>query len=111
MAATADKFATELRRVRYAAPAPPVVTNVEATPNADASRVADLLRRQVEAPVRFTEMISKLRGLGVKRVLEIGPGRVLTGLVARIDRALERANLASLGDLSGAAAFAIGTGG
>jgi [acyl-carrier-protein] S-malonyltransferase len=111
MATTAEKFATELRRARYAAPAPPVVTNVEATPNSEASRVADLLRRQVEAPVRFTEMISKLRDLGVKRVLEIGPGRVLTGLVARIDRALERKNLASLGDLSEAAAFAIGTGG
>lgn len=107
MAPAAGKLALELARVRFAAPSMPVVTNVEATPNADAGRTADLLERQVTAPVRFVEMIEQLVALGVTRVLEVGTGRVLYGLVPRIARALERSSLASLRDLDEAARFAL----
>jgi [acyl-carrier-protein] S-malonyltransferase len=108
MASAGEKLAAELSRARYADPAPPVVTNVEAAPNGDGSRIAQLLRCQVDQPVRFTEMIRKLAALGVRRVLEIGPGRVLTGLVARIDGSLERESLAQVDRLSHAVAFATG---
>jgi [acyl-carrier-protein] S-malonyltransferase len=111
MAPAADKLAAELAAVRFAEPAVPVVTNVEAEPNADPARLPELLRRQVTAPVRFSESVVRLARLGVTRVLEIGPGRVLTGLVARIERGLARANLSSLADLEGAGAFARGPGG
>jgi [acyl-carrier-protein] S-malonyltransferase len=105
MAPAADKLGPELASVAPRAPEPPVVGNVEAEPNADPERIPDLLRRQLTSPVRFVEMVGRLRSLGVTRVLEVGPGRVLSGLVARIDRDLARANLAGLDDLSRAAEF------
>ena len=73
--------------------------------------VAALLTAQVTAPVRFTEMIRRMHALGVERVLEIGPGRVLTGLVARIERGLARASLGGVEDLEAAAHFARGEAG
>jgi [acyl-carrier-protein] S-malonyltransferase len=106
MAPAAEKLAPELSRVRFQDPHPPVVTNVEARANADGARVPELLRAQVTAPVRFTEMIREMARLGVTRVLEVGPGRVLTGLVRRIDPALERGNLSVADELAGAARFA-----
>jgi [acyl-carrier-protein] S-malonyltransferase len=105
MAPAAGKLALELARVRFRNARPPVVTNVEALPNADAGRTAELLRAQVTAPVRFVEMVERMRELGVTRLLEIGPGRVLSGLVARIDRGLARASLSGAGDLAGALRF------
>jgi [acyl-carrier-protein] S-malonyltransferase len=105
MAPAAEKLALELARVRFADARPPVVTNVEAEPNADGGRFAALLREQVTAPVRFVEMVRRMRELGVTKLLEIGPGRVLGGLVARIDRRLSRASLAVLGGLPAAERF------
>ena len=106
MAPAAEKLAAELAGVRFAAPRVPVVTNVEAAPNADPARIPDLLRRQVTAPVRFTESVRAMAALGVSKVLEVGPGRVLGGLVARIERGLERASLSGAAELDEAAAFA-----
>lgn len=106
MARAAEKLALELACVRFADAATPVVTNVEAAPNTEGTRVADLLTRQVTAPVRFVEMIEAMADSGVDRVLEIGPGRVLTGLVRRIDRGIQRGNLSVAGELKAAADFA-----
>ncbi len=91
----------ELARLDFRNARPPVITNVEAEPNTDASRMPALLRTQVTAPVRFTDMIARMKSLGVDRFLEVGPGRVLTGLIARIDRRARRANFSSLADLDG----------
>lgn len=105
MAPAAEKLALELARVQFREPGVPVVTNVEATPNTDASRVAALLEAQVTAPVRFAEMVEKLVELGVTRVLEVGTGRVLNGLVARTARRLQRACLSTFGDMADAVSF------
>ena len=109
MAPAAEKLALELARVRFSAPRAPVITNVEARPCSDSAQFPLLLERQVTAPVRFTEMVKRMREDGVERFLEIGPGRVLTGLVARIDRKAARAALSTHGGLEDAAAFASGT--
>ena len=106
MAPAAQKLSLELARVRFAEPRVPVVTNVEASRCADPQRFASLLEEQVTAPVRFTEMITRMAEEGVDRVLEIGPGRVLTGLVARIDRSLARASVSGTSGLAEAATFA-----
>lgn len=62
----------------------PVVTNVEASLNTDASRVKGLLVEQVTAPVRFTEIAQVLVEGGVDRFVEVGPGKALTGMVKRM---------------------------
>ena len=111
MAPAAAKLEQELARVRFRDAHPPVVTNVEAMPNSSAVRLPELLAAQVTAPVRFSEMVQKLAELGVDRFLEIGAGRVLTGLVARIGRRLVRANLSSQSDLADVEAFVTGEGG
>lgn len=99
MAPAAEKLAPELARLAFGEAVPAVVTNVEAEPNSDPSRVADLLTQQVTAPVRFTDMIGRMRELGVDHFLEIGPGRVLSGLIARIERRAKRANFSNLTEL------------
>jgi [acyl-carrier-protein] S-malonyltransferase len=99
MKPAAEKLAAELARVRFAAPKPPVLTNVEAEPNADPARIPALLAAQVTAPVRFVECVRKLAALGVRRVVEVGPGGVLNGLVARIERSLERERAGTLAEL------------
>lgn len=105
MAPAAAKLAVELSGVRFRDPVVPVISNVEAGPTREGAGLAALLERQVTAPVRFTEMVRCMVEQGVTHVLEVGPGRVLTGLVARIDRSLSRGNLSGAGDLGGALEF------
>jgi [acyl-carrier-protein] S-malonyltransferase len=78
----------------------PVVTNVEAAPNQDAARVRDLLVRQVSAPVRWQETIACMLGLGVDRYIEIGPGKVLAGLVKRMAKGSALQNVQDAADIS-----------
>ncbi len=108
MEPAAEQLAPLLEALDVSKPAVPVVTNVEAQPNEDPARIAPLLREQVTAPVRFTEMVQTLSGLGVTQFLEVGPGRVLSGLVARIERRSKRANFGSMEDLGGVRAFVSG---
>lgn len=61
----------------------PVISNVEATPNRDEMRVRELLVRQVSAPVRWEETMTTMLALDVNRFIEIGPGKVLSGLLKR----------------------------
>jgi [acyl-carrier-protein] S-malonyltransferase len=84
MQPAADRLATALLGVSFAPLAVPVVTNVEATKNQDAARVQELLTRQVTAPVRWEESIESIAAMGVIEAIEIGAGRVLSGLVKRI---------------------------
>jgi len=78
----------ELAAIDYAEPAFPVVTNVEAAPNRDAGRIVDLLIRQLAAPVLWVESVQAMRAMEVDTFLELGPGRALTGMLRKIDRAL-----------------------
>ena len=71
----------------------PVVSNVEAQPNQDASRIRDLLVAQVSAPVRWDESVQTMNQLGVDRFVEIGPGKVLAGLVKRIVKGVTAQNI------------------
>ena len=82
-----------LGQLTIAAPRCPVVTNVEAAPNADPARVVPLLLEQVTAPVRWIECVQRLEKEGVTRVIELGPGRVLRGLVKRISETIQCVNV------------------
>ncbi len=82
-----------LEGVHFSAPACPVITNVEAAPNSDASRIAPLLLSQVTGSVRWIECVQALEKNGVTRVVELGPGKVLSGLVKRIAKGIECLNV------------------
>jgi [acyl-carrier-protein] S-malonyltransferase len=76
-----------------------VITNVEADLNTDAGRVKSLLVRQAVSPVRWEESVKRLEALAPERVLEIGPGKVLTGLIKRISPKLNVENIEKPDDL------------
>jgi len=78
-----------LRALTWEQPTVPVVTNVEASPNREVGRIVPLLVAQVTAPVRWIEIVQELARQGVTRVVEVGPGTVLGGLVRRIEKGVE----------------------
>ena len=96
MAPAADRLAEVLRSIAISPFAPPVVSNVEGEPNSDASRVRELLVRQVCAPVLWDGSVQRMALLGVSRFIEIGPGKVLSGLVKRITKDVETVNIEDL---------------
>ena len=67
----------------------PVVTNVDAEPETSGERRRDALIRQIDSPVRWVASVERLVREGVDRAIEIGPGKVLAGLVRRIDRSIK----------------------
>jgi [acyl-carrier-protein] S-malonyltransferase len=89
MAPAAKKLASALERVPVGPLAFPVVANVDARPNRDEGRVKDLLIQQVDHPVRWEETVRAMASDGVTHILEIGPGKVLAGLVKRIAKEIE----------------------
>ena len=84
----------ELARVDFRAPRFPVVCNATAEPVTDADTARDTLVRQLTAPVRWTDGIQRIAAAGIGRFVELGPGKVLTGLLRRIDPGLEGLSVA-----------------
>jgi [acyl-carrier-protein] S-malonyltransferase len=76
-----------------------VVTNVEAAINLDCGRVKSLLVEQAVSPVRWEESVRRLEELGCTDVLEVGPGKVLSGLIKRISPNVGVENIESPQDL------------
>lgn len=95
-----------LSKITFKAPTVPVVTNVEATPNTDASKVKALLLRQVTGSVRWIESVQALEQAGVTKIVELGPGKVLSGLVKRIAKGIECVNVEDPASLEKALAAA-----
>jgi [acyl-carrier-protein] S-malonyltransferase len=83
MKPAADRLAAELERVEVHTPRIPVVRNVDAGLTTAADDVKPFLIRQVSSPVRWTECLERLAREGATAFLEVGPGRVLTGLLKR----------------------------
>jgi [acyl-carrier-protein] S-malonyltransferase len=88
MRPAAEGLRAALETIHIEAPRVPVVANVTAEPVTDPAQIKDLLVRQLDGPVRWSECVERLASLGVKTVVEIGPGKVLQGLVKRIDKSL-----------------------
>ncbi len=83
MQPAAERLAPELDEAAFADPAVPVVSNVDAAAVTDAAAARDALRRQMTSPVRWSETLEFLAAQGVDTFVEVGPGRVLSGLVKR----------------------------
>jgi [acyl-carrier-protein] S-malonyltransferase len=99
MAPAAERLESELERAAFRASSPRVFTNVEARGESDPAALKDLLVRQLTSPVRWVETIRAMRAEGTSCVVEVGPGKVLSGLVRRIDRDILTLNLGEPGDL------------
>lgn len=79
-----SRLAAVLETISIKAPHTPVIANVDAQPNSEAGRVVPLLLTQVTSSVRWVECVQTLEKNGVTHVFELGPGKVLCGLVKRI---------------------------
>lgn len=104
MAPAADKLVPVLAEIGFQDAHTPVVSNVTAEPYTTAADARDLLHRQVCASVRWVDGVKRQQQVGVALQLEVGPGKVLSGMAAKIDRGIARANVERMGDVEKALA-------
>lgn len=88
-----EKLAVELEKIEFRDFINPLVTNVDAKLIKTGSEARDSLIRQVSSPVRWVESVEKLIQNGVDTFIEAGPGKVLTGLIKRIDKSISLINI------------------
>ena len=86
MQSARHQLAAELAAVSLLKPAIPVVCNYAATPVSEPAEIRSMLEKQVTGSVRWTASIQALIAMGHRNFLELGPGRVIAGLVAKIDK-------------------------
>jgi [acyl-carrier-protein] S-malonyltransferase len=82
----ASDFAARLAQVDISSPRIPVIQNVDAMAHADPETIRDNLGRQLYSPVQWVRSVQAMGTLGVTRIIEAGPGKVLAGLCKRIDK-------------------------
>lgn len=85
MKPAAERLQARLATVALGAPAIPVINNVDVRIESDPARIRDALYRQAFGPVRWVEVVQALRAQGLTHIVECGPGKVLAGMVKRID--------------------------
>ena len=102
MKPAADKLAVALESITFNAPAVPVINNVDVKAETDAVAIRHALVRQLYSPVRWTESVEAMAAQGVTQLLEMGPGKVLTGLTKRIVDSLTAAAVNDTASLAAA---------
>ena len=100
MKEAADVFKTDLDKVRFSAPQIGVISNVTADYEKTPDEIKSNLVKQLTSPVRWEESIRKIAGQGVDTFFEIGPGKVLKGLLRRIDANFKVYNIENMDDVS-----------
>jgi len=85
MKPAADRLKAQLAGIEFAAPRIPVINNVDVALETDADRIRDALYRQAFSPVRWVECVQAVKARGLTTLVECGPGKVLAGMVKRID--------------------------
>lgn len=81
-----ERLKQALESVALSAPAMTLVNNVDVGTPSDPAAIKDALVRQAYSPVRWVEVVQKMKAAGIDTVIEFGPGKVLTGLVSRIEK-------------------------
>lgn len=102
MKPAAERLRERLANTPLATPAIPVLNNIDVSVETDAAAIRDALYRQAFGPVRWVELVLALELRGATHIVECGPGRVLCGLVKRIDPGLLTANIADPASLADA---------
>ena len=88
-----ERLEADLKELKYSSFFFPIVHNVDAAANDDAGKVCDKLTNQVSSPVRWLQSVEMMAANGVEKFIEIGPGKVLTGLVRQIRKDAAYANV------------------
>lgn len=99
MREAAEKFAEFLKTFKFNQPKIPIVTNVDAKEKTEASAISDALVSQLYSPVRWQDCVKYMISKGVDTFIEIGPGKVLSGLIKRIDGNVRVFNVDNIEDL------------
>lgn len=99
MTAAAAELEQVLAEISFAPATVPVLSNVEPEPTLEAAVLKHRLTQQMTGPVRWREISLQLEALGIERVIEIGPGKVLTGLIKRTCPGLSLANVATAAEV------------
>ncbi|OOE88648.1 ACP S-malonyltransferase [Salinivibrio sharmensis] len=104
MKPAAEKLAQALESVTFNTPRIPVVNNADVATPIEPDQIKEALVRQLHSPVRWTETVEYMAAEGVEQLLEFGPGKVLTGLTKRINKALSSAAVNDSASLAAAKA-------
>jgi [acyl-carrier-protein] S-malonyltransferase len=102
MREAANRLAETIKGLSWHLPALPVVQNVDAQVHDSIEGIGEALVRQLYLPVRWTDCVQALASSGITRVAECGPGKVLTGLVKRIDKSIDGRALSTPAEFQGA---------
>jgi [acyl-carrier-protein] S-malonyltransferase len=105
MKPAAEKLGEALKEVPVSDLKTPVLSNADAAPYPSKDEIKNLLVKQVDHPVRWDESMREVAKRTITAVIEIGPGKVLTGLMRRITKEVKTANMETPGDLPGLAQF------
>ena len=98
----AERLADAMQAMAWHAPAVPVVQNVDAAVHGDIAGIRDALVRQLYLPVQWTGCVQALSARGATRIAECGPGKVLAGLVKRIDKSIDARAIGAPSDFDSA---------
>ncbi|EKO3443845.1 ACP S-malonyltransferase [Vibrio fluvialis] len=99
MKPAAEKLAVALEALTFNTPQIPVINNVDVVAETDPAKIRDALVRQLHSPVRWTEGVEKMAEQGIEKLIEVGPGKVLTGLTKRIVKTLDAAAVNDIASL------------
>jgi [acyl-carrier-protein] S-malonyltransferase len=105
MQSAQERLSQDLAHIRFQNLEVPLINNADVAELRCGAQVAESLSRQVCAPVRWTETVQKLIGLGIRVFVEVGPGKVLCGLVRQIDKTMQTAHVEDLKSLNEALAI------
>jgi len=100
----AQRLAERMQSIAWSLPSIPVIQNADARAFATIDEIRDALQRQLFQPVRWTQCVQALIAGGATRALECGPGKVLAGLIKRIDKSLETRAIGAPAELGAALA-------
>ena len=99
MSPATEVMKNEIIKTKFTKPKKKIVSNVTAKANEDIEQIKNLLIQQIEKPVRWRESILNMINSGDQSFIEIGPGRILSGLVKRIDRNIKTIQVNNIEDL------------
>ena len=99
MSKATNEMKYKIHETKFYDPSVSIISNVTATPHKDSNEIKKLLIDQIEKPVRWRESVINMIDFGVNKFIEIGPGKVLSGLIKRIDRNVKLNQINNLSDI------------